>query len=199
MNFGERGEIMKKRMSLSKALVAAGLFSTFGAVSWASSSGSKAMPDQHFITEAAQGGMAEVKLGQLASQKAVDADVRLFGQRMVDDHSKANDELKQLAQSEGAALPSGIGSKHQKTYDKLSKLSGSAFDKAYMQAMVKDHKEDVAAFQKQSHSAKDSDVRSWAAKTLPTLQMHLQMAQATAQKVGAMHGSGGSHKQATKM
>jgi len=189
---------MKSHMSLSKALAAAGLLAAFGSVSWAKHSNSSTPPDQKFIKEAAQGGMAEVKLGQLAAQKAVDADVRQFGQRMVDDHSKANDELKQLAQTKGAALPGGIGSKHQKTYDKLSKLSGSAFDRAYMQAMVKDHQEDVAAFQKQANSAKDSDVKSWAATTLPTLQMHLQMAQATAQKVGAMPG-GGSHKQATKM
>lgn len=133
--------------------------------------------DQHFLTSAAQGGMAEVKLGQLALQNAQSQAVKDFGQRMVTDHGKANDELKQLATSKGVTLPGDIGAKNQKVYDRLAKLSGAAFDKSYMSDMVRDHKKDVAEFQKESRSAHDAEVKSWAAKTLPTLQEHLKMAQ----------------------
>jgi putative membrane protein len=132
--------------------------------------------DKKFIDEAAQGGMAEVKLGQLAAEKASSEDVKKFGQMMVDDHTKANEELKSLAQKKMVDLPTDIG-KHQKTYDKLSKLSGSDFDKAYMDAMVKDHKEDVSEFEKQAARGQDSELKAWAAKTLPTLQMHLSHAE----------------------
>jgi len=132
--------------------------------------------DKKFVDEAAQVGMAEVKLGQLATEKASSEDVKKFGQMMVDDHTKANDELKAFAQKKMVDLPTDLG-KHQKTYDKLSKLSGSDFDKEYMEAMVKDHKEDVSEFEKQAARGQDSELKAWAAKTLPTLQMHLQHAQ----------------------
>src|SRR4051812_49619891 len=85
-------------------------------------------PDSKFITEAAMGGMAEVKLGQLAVDKATSADVKQFAQRMVDDHSKANQELTELASSKSVTLPSDIGPKNQASMEKLSKLSGADFD-----------------------------------------------------------------------
>lgn len=133
--------------------------------------------DSKFAMEAAQGGMAEVQLGKLATEKASSSDVKQFGQRMVDDHSKANDELKSIASQKGMTLPSDMGAKNQAEYDRLSKLSGAAFDKAYMRHMTTDHKKDVAEFQKESNSGKDSEIKSFAAKTLPTLQEHLKMAQ----------------------
>lgn len=139
--------------------------------------------DQSFVTKAAIGGMAEVKLGQLATQKASNADVKKFGQQMVDDHGKANDELKQLASQKGITLPTDVDAKQQATYDRLSKLSGAEFDKAYMHDMVTDHHEDVSEFQKESRSGSDPDVKAWATKTLPTLQHHLQMAESTNAKV----------------
>jgi putative membrane protein len=139
--------------------------------------------DQTFATKAAEGGMAEVKLGQLATEKASDPDVKQFGQRMVDDHSKANDELKQIAGKKGITLPTDVSAKDQALYDRLSKLSGAEFDKEYMKDMVSDHRTDVAEFKKESDHGSDSDLKAYAAKTLPTLQSHLQMAESTNAKV----------------
>jgi putative membrane protein len=132
--------------------------------------------DKKFVLDAAKGGMAEVELGKLATEKAASDDVKKFGQRMVDDHTKANDQLKQVAQQEGIQLPTGLSSKDEMTKERLSKLSGAAFDKAYMNDMVNDHVKDVADFQKESTSGKDPAVKSFASQTLPTLQSHLQEA-----------------------
>jgi len=151
--------------------------STGGTVSALSAS------DKDFVMKAAIGGMAEVAGGQTATQNAANADVKAFGQRMVTDHSKAGDELKQLATTKGLALPTAPDADHQKKLDALSKKTGKAFDKAYMDDMVKDHEEDVAEFQKQSTSAQDPDLKNWVTKTLPTLQDHLKMAKETQKKV----------------
>src|SRR4051812_24650787 len=134
--------------------------------------GKMAAADTKFVHEAAAGGMAEVELGKLAADKATSPDVKAFGQRMVDDHSKANDELKALASQKGMTLPSAPEPAHKAMQDRLSKLTGAAFDKAYMQEMVKDHDKDVAAFKHASTAAADPDLKAWAAKTLPTLQEH---------------------------
>lgn len=141
--------------------------------------GALSSSDQKFVNEAAMGGMLEVELGQMAVQKASSDDVKRFGQRMVDDHSKAGDELKQLASQKGFVLPADdqkAMAKEQGVKDKLSKLSGADFDRAYMDMMVKDHVKDVKEFEDASSKAKDADVKAWAAKTLPTLRDHLQMA-----------------------
>lgn len=140
--------------------------------------------DQHFIHEAAVGGMAEVELGKLASEKAESADVKQFGQRMVTDHSKANDQLKSLAADKNIQLPAQLDAKHKATVDRLSKLSGAAFDRAYVQEMVKDHNEDVSEFRKQASSASDADVKAFASKTLPTLQEHDRMIKDISAKMG---------------
>jgi putative membrane protein len=131
--------------------------------------------DSKFVKEAAVGGMEEVSLGQLAAQKATDPDVKNFGQKMVDDHSKANDQLKQVASQKGITVPSALPASKQKEVDHLSKLSGAAFDKKYVSMMVQDHKKDVAEFKKESTKAKDTDVKGFASSTLPTLQDHLKM------------------------
>ncbi|MEA2326883.1 MAG: putative rane protein [Thermoanaerobaculia bacterium] len=132
--------------------------------------------DQEFMNKAAQGGMAEVMLGQMASTKGTSPDVKNFGNRMVSDHGKAGDELKQLAQTKGVTLPADIDDESKKMSDKLSKLSGKDFDKEYISGMVEDHEKDVKEFEKASKDAKDPDLKAWAAKTLPTLQDHLKMA-----------------------
>jgi putative membrane protein len=153
--------------------------------------------DRKFIMEAAMGGMEEVELGRLATQKAASADVKTFGQRMVDDHSKANDQLKSIATQKGVTLPTTLPAGKRQDLDKMSKLSGAAFDKMYMTHMVKDHKKDVAEFEKEASKAKDSSLKNFAQQTLPTLREHLQMAQTIAPKVGAtggdhdMHGTSG--------
>jgi putative membrane protein len=139
--------------------------------------------DRKFVEEAAIGGMAEVEMGNLAGQKAGSDAVKQFGQRMATDHSKANDELKQVASTKGVQVPASLDHKHQRELDKLSKKSGADFDKAYMSLMVDDHKKDVAEFRKEAGSAKDPDVKSFASKTLPTLQEHLQLAQTTNDEV----------------
>jgi putative membrane protein len=141
--------------------------------------------DSRFVTEAAQGGMAEVELGRLATEKASSADVKKFGQRMVDDHSKANDQLKQVAAQKNITLPTGVGSKNQAAIDRLSKLSGADFDHAYVQLMLRDHRKDVAEFKKESNSGKDADIKNFASNTLPTLEDHLKSAESIAGGVGA--------------
>jgi putative membrane protein len=146
------------------------------------------VPDQAFVLEAAKGGMAEVELGKLAAEKGSSPEVKKFGQRMADDHGKANTELKSLAQNKGINLPAAPDSKGEGLHDRLSKLSGAEFDKAYMKAMVSDHKKDVNAFRKESQSGKDPEVKAWAAKTLPTLEDHLKMAEQT--NKGAVATSG---------
>jgi putative membrane protein len=132
--------------------------------------------DKKFVREAAQGGMAEVELGKLATEKASSDEVKKFGQRMVDDHTKAGNELKQIAGEKGIVVSQQLSAKDKMTKDRLSKLSGEQFDKAYMADMVKDHTQDVADFQKEANSGADSDVKNFAAKTLPTLQDHLREA-----------------------
>ena len=132
--------------------------------------------DKDFIMEAACGGMAEVALGELAQQKGQSDAVKQFGKHMVDDHSKANNELKELAGRKGVVVPAALKPKYQKVVDSLSKLSGAEFDKQYMREMVKDHENDVSAFQKEADKGKDSELTSWVRQTLPTLQDHLKMA-----------------------
>jgi putative membrane protein len=132
--------------------------------------------DRNFIMAAARGGMAEVKLSQLAADRATNDAVKQFAQRIVQDHGKANDELAQLAQQKGLTMPKDMDATHQKVMTQLSQLSGAAFDRAYMQNMVKDHEKVVAAFEREASRGADPDVRAWATKTLPTLREHLQMA-----------------------
>lgn len=129
--------------------------------------------DRKFMMEAANGGMAEVQMGQLALQKATNDQVKQFAQKMVDDHGKANDELKALAAQKGVTLPTDVDAKIKAKMTRMQGLSGAAFDQAYVADMHKDHIKDVAAFQKEANTGKDSDVKGWAAKTLPTLQGHL--------------------------
>jgi len=155
----------------------------------AAAAGKLSAADTKFVHEAAVGGMAEVSLGKVAAGKATNPDVKQFAQRMVDDHSKANDELKAYATQKGVTLPADIDAAHKATEARLSKLSGAAFDKAYMADMVKDHDKDVAAFKKASTTASDADLKAWAAKTLPTLQEHQTQAKSINAKVGTATGA----------
>jgi putative membrane protein len=158
-----------------------------------SKSDAKGSDAQMFVREAAIGGMAEVELGQLASGKASSPDVKRFAERMVADHGKANTELKSLAEKKGLSVPTQIDAKHKQTTDKLSKLSGPAFDRAYMDEMRKDHKKDVNEFKQQSMKGSDPEIKAWAATTLPTLQEHMQMAERTHSAVatsGTKSGTG---------
>ena len=148
-------------------------------------SASLSSKDRNFMMEAAIGGMEEVELGRLATEKGSSDAVKQFGQKMVDDHSAANAELTQLAKSKGINLPAELDAKRKAEVARLSKLSGAAFDKAYSKAMLDDHNKDVAAFEQQSVSGTDPDLKAFAAKTLPTLKTHLEMAKALNAKPAA--------------
>jgi len=142
-----------------------------------------------FLEKAANGSLAEVELGKLAQQRASNAQVKEFGARMAKDHAKASDELKPIADAKNVALPSGLDKAHKRDYDKLAKKSGADFDKAYMKYMLDDHEKDVKEFRKQAMSGKDADVKGFAAKTLPTLEEHLQLAQSTYNSLGGATNS----------
>lgn len=150
-----------------------------------------AFADQSFIKEAALGGLMEVELGRLATEKASNADVKQFGQRMVDDHGKANQQLATIAQQNNIQVPTALTGKPKADYDRLSKLSGEQFDRAYMQLMVQDHRKDVAEFRRESTRAKDAEVKSFASQTLPTLEDHLKMAEQTQRSLSGARATSG--------
>lgn len=131
--------------------------------------------DLEFVQKAAAGGMAEVAQGKLAEAKSQNTDVKAFGTMLEKDHSAANDELKSLAQQKGVTLPTTMTAKEQRQVDKLSKAKH--FDEEFTEESVKDHKKNIKDFEKASKDAKDPDVKAFAAKTLPTLQAHLQRAE----------------------
>jgi putative membrane protein len=135
--------------------------------------------ERKFMFDAALGGMAEVEGGQLAAKKATADAVRSFGQRMVKDHGQANAELRRIAGAKGVPLPTQLDHKHRSELTRLEKLSGPAFDRAYMQHMVQDHEKDVAAFRQAAKDLNDPEVKQFAAASLPTLEEHLRMAQQT--------------------
>jgi putative membrane protein len=132
--------------------------------------------DKKFVMEAAMGGMAEVQLGRLATEKGMSDAIKTFGQRMVDDHSAANSDLTTLASEKGITLPAALDAKHRAVLNRLTRLSGAAFDRAYARDMLNDHIQDVAAFKRESRMAHDTDVKAFAATKLPTLKEHLSMA-----------------------
>ena len=134
--------------------------------------------DHNFLMDAAMGGMMEVELGKLATTNGASDAVKQFGQRMVDDHSKANAELMSLATTRGITLPTELDEKHRAHVTKLTSLTGADFDREYSKMMLSDHKKDVSEFEKESMKGADADLKAFATNTLPTLREHLQMANA---------------------
>jgi len=132
-----------------------------------------ALPDSVFAKKAAIGGMAEVALGKMAEAKSSDAKIKEFGQMMVKDHGKANDELAGIAKTEKLVMPATLDTEHQAKGDSLRKLSGKDFDKAYIDAMVDGHKKTLALMQGEAANGKDASLKAFAAKTAPIVQMHL--------------------------
>jgi putative membrane protein len=130
-----------------------------------------------FAKDAAAGGMAEVKLGELAQQRGNSLAVKEFGARMVADHSAAQRKLQFAAEQENISLPTQMNSEDRSLYAKLSGLNGSAFDQAYVNAMVDDHKADVAEFEKESMEGQPGQIRQFATDTLPTIKNHLDKAE----------------------
>ncbi|MGE0310053.1 MAG: DUF4142 domain-containing protein [Lautropia sp.] len=132
--------------------------------------------DRAFMTKAAQGGAAEVEMGKLAQRNAERDDVRRFGERMVEDHGKANEALARVARAHDMKLPSTPDSKAKSTMKTLESKQGKAFDRAYMDHMVADHNKDVAAFEKAAKSSGSPDVQAFAKDTLQVLEEHRKMA-----------------------
>jgi putative membrane protein len=153
-------------------ILLAGFLSTNDSVS-----ASEQSEDADFAAAAIRGGMTEVNLGRLAAQKGTTEAVRTFGQKMVDDHSRANDKLKEIAAREKMELPADIGPQEQANIARLSKLSGRTFDREYAHLMVKDHEKDVEDFQNEAKNGKNAYIKQFAGETLPTIQEHLRQAQ----------------------
>lgn len=140
--------------------------------------------DRKFVTEAAMGGMKEVELGRLANERGASEAVRQFGQHMVEDHTRANQELMAAASAAGLTPPAALDAKTRAAVQKLSRLSGAEFDREYSKMMVKDHEKAVALFEREAARGTQSDLKSFASATLPTLQGHLQMARDLAASTG---------------
>jgi putative membrane protein len=138
--------------------------------------------DREFAMKAASGGMAEVQTGQLADQRSTSPQIKQFAQRMIADHTAANNELMQIAKQGNITLPSQPTGKHATEEQKLRSLNGTDFDQAYAEGQLRDHQEDVQLFRTEAASGQDPALKAFAQKTLPILEQHLQMAQALNQK-----------------
>jgi putative membrane protein len=146
--------------------------------------------DRSFAEEAAMGGMAEVELGKLAQQNAQSDEVKQFGARMEQDHTNANQQLMPILSADGITMPTQLDAAHRRTYDRLSKMRGAEFDRAYMRDMVQDHEKDVRKFRQEAQHGGDADLKGFAQNTLPVLEQHLKMAQDTSKSLTAVGSSG---------
>jgi len=129
--------------------------------------------DSKFATAAAEGGIAEIELSKLAQQKTADAQIKSFAATMVTDHSKAGDSLSVVAKKKNITLPNTMDADHQKKFDDLNKLTGADFDKAYVKTMIDDHKGALKLMRDEAKDGDDADVKAFATKTAPIVQMHL--------------------------
>lgn len=151
------------------------------------------MSDADFAKQAAEGGAAEVKLGQLAQEKGSNDAVKDFGKMMVNDHTEAGEQLKSIAAQQNIKLPDELNKHDQGVYNKLSKLSGEAFDRAYAKEMVNDHRKDIDDFQQEASSGQIQPIKDFANQTLPTLQKHLKSAREMQRTVSHSGGSKGGY------
>ena len=169
--------LMKKTFFVLTVVACLAAFNSASSLANAADKSTVSTADTAFVMKAAQGGMTEVQLGQLAADKGTSQDVKDFGSKMVVDHGKANDELKSIASSKGITVPDKLDAKHQAMVDKQTALSGTAFDKAYVSAMVKGHKETDALFTKEASSGQDQTVKDAASQGSKVISEHLQMIQ----------------------
>jgi len=165
---------MRQLLSCALCLAAVGLLCLAPA---APADDKDSVSDEQFVTKASAAGLAEVNLGRLATERASNADVKKFGQHMVEDHTKANKELMTIADKKRFRVAERMDQTHQEKMDKLAKLTGAAFDREFMNCMVKDHDEAVELFTAESKNGRDADLKAFAEKTLPTLKEHQKMAQ----------------------
>ena len=146
--------------------------------------------DKSFVSNAAEAGLAEVELGQMAQSKAANDKVKDFAQKMVDDHGKVNQELKDCAQKLGVSIPDHMSVTEKAEKTKLDMYSGGHFDRAYITDMIKDHRDDIAAFQREVREGQNPDLKAFAEKSLPTLKEHLRLAEKTQRQItGESRGS----------
>jgi putative membrane protein len=182
---------MKKIATVVALLIAATATPALGAddpQSGAKSVKATTAADTEFVQKAAYGGIAEVKLGKLAQEKASSEEVKRFAERMMTDHTKANDELKALATKKGIDVPSDMDAEHQAKMEKLEKLSGAEFDQAYMTEMIAGHEKMETLLEQQAKRGKDEDLQQYADKTLPSVREHHRMAEEIHQKLGSTGG-----------
>lgn len=132
--------------------------------------------EANFLVEAANGGMTEVQAGQIAQEKATNDDVKKFAAKMVEDHTKLNDQLKSLASKLNVTIPSAINGNSQSMIDKLNNAKSVDFNKTYMDMIVEDHNKDVDFFQKTAANASNPEIHDFVTNALPILQSHQQMA-----------------------
>lgn len=150
--------------------------------------------DARFMMTAAAGGVSEVEMARLALERSSSDEVKRYAQRMVEDHTKANEELMQVAASKGITLPTTPDAKHMALMTKMRGMSGMNFDRMYVkEAGVKDHQNMEKLFQKESTGGKDADVRAFAARTLPAVQMHLSMAREMSNSMSGKKSNGNSN------
>lgn len=166
------------------AALAAGVF--LSASAFAQTPEKLSPADMKFAREAAMGGMEEAELGKIAVKNGANDQVKQFGQRMIDDHSKAGEDLKAVAAKKSLTLPTELDAKHKAAVNRFAAMTGAEFDRAYMKDMVKDHESDVAEFRKESTGGSDKEIQGFASRTLPTLEDHLRMARDAAKAVGAV-------------
>jgi putative membrane protein len=146
--------------------------------------GADSSPDSTFYKNAAEGGISEVELGNLAQKKSNNESVKDFGAMMVKDHTAANDKLKDVAASKNISLPTSASMGQMATKAKLEVLSGDTFDQSYIRGMIKDHEEAIAMFKKEAASGQDPDAKAFAVATLPTLRVHLKKIKSIATAAG---------------
>jgi putative membrane protein len=176
-NYLTKRMMMKKTLTLIYGISLAVIVSSPARADEART-GQLASPDKKFVENAVEGGKMEVQLGQLATQKGATQSVRDFGVRMTQDHQTANNELEKILDEKGITEPAST-TQTASMADDLQNRNGADFDRAYMADMVKDHQEDIASFKNEAANGKDAQIRSWAARTLPTLENHLQTAEQT--------------------
>jgi putative membrane protein len=140
----------------------------------------KVMTDSDFLMKAAAGNQAEIELGRIASRRAASIPVRRLGQRLADDHARANERLLEICHEKNLQVPQRLDAAHRKMIDKFSELTGQAFDRQFVKDQIADHQKDIKMYKMMARDAKDPMVRSYAEKTLPNLREHLKMAQALA-------------------
>jgi putative membrane protein len=170
-------KVMQSMISLIAALCVLALASPLAAQQSVPTGKKLQRSDRNFIIKAAEGGQAEVELGRLAQGKATSDVVKRFARRMVEDHGDANRELMELAANKGVRFDDKTA-KHDRLLERLAKLHGQEFDREYVKAMVKDHKQDVAEFRRMHSDAVDPNLKAWVDKTLPTLEDHLKTIEA---------------------